>query len=1341
MEYVAFFRFRSVSSVFSTFFQGRVAIHSLWHSSRSAVLGAVLLMSFFDIFLIHASHGKNIFLPLQPTQEHTRTLELGKLVQQQIMGDQVHVFSVNADSRQFIDIEVYQRGIDLVVRLVSPDMKQITEVDSPNGRFGPERLMQILEMRGEYRIEVRPFKKDAPAGSYDVRVTALRKATEDDQTRILRLAAAKAARSNASELRSKGGSVNLLAAIREYEKALELWRSLGDKYWEAATLNSIGVVHYELGQKQHSLEFYKQSLTVRELLGDSRHKASVLENIGLVYHDLREYPTALQYYKPALVIYKALDDKRGEGDVLKWIGVIHYKLGDKSQALASFKDALPAAEAAADQPVIAELLNNLGLVYSDLNETTKALEFYNRALPLFKELRNQSAEAITLKNLGNLYRKLGESQKALTHYQQALQIRQDIGGFIGDLLGGIGSSYTSLGDYEKALEFYKQSLPHYRSAGDRVGEANSLNGMGLIHHSLGQSPNALTLFNEALNVSLSASDRTGEATARNNICLVYSASDQRKALEFCTQALSLSKTIGNRRIEAGVLNSIGGVYSGLGEQQKALEFYTLSLLLAREVAEKDLEARVLNNIGLAYYGLSDFSQALEFFTRARSIFQTTGDPWSEATVLNNIGCTYLLIGEGQKGLETLNQALVVARAARNLGSESATLAMIGNVHLVRGDKQKALDLYAAALRIVRAIGDRRNEATALNNIGFAYINVDHSKALEHFHQSLPLRMAVGDLSGEAEVLENMMLATKTRSVAIFYGKQSVNAFQQLRSNISQLDKELQKNYLRSRINVYRELANLLALEGRLHEAHQVLNSFKDQQFFDFNRDTSKAIPRLMLTKNEAAAAERYREAASAVEILGGQLTELKNQFVAQAPNAEESAQLHQLETRLKSATDALLSVLSRNEVELGESESPQVLASEIADTRELQSTLRELRAKTGQRSVAVYTSVGLDTFSALLITEDDIKAVSRSVKGEILNQRALQLWALLQSDKYDPRPLAQEIHADVFKALGQLLPKDTTTILWSLDGNLRYLPMGALHDGKQYLVERYNHVVFTRADRERLLRAVSAKWTGSGFGSSKAHTVELLGDKISFDALSGVTQELSVLFRQPGSTGGLLDGQVFPDAKFTKATMLEALKQRRPLVHISSHFNFRPGDEARSFLLLGDGTALTLSEMKQHADLFTGVELLTLSACNTAAQQSGANGREIDGFAELAQRLGAGSVMATLWPVADNSTPWLMREFYRMRQNGLTKAEASRKAQLALLNGTAEVNHLPAGQKSSRSPVQIVVGEGRSREGSSTRAGVVYVSENEAPPFVRDLRKPFAHPYYWAPFILIGNWN
>ncbi|MDQ3667024.1 MAG: CHAT domain-containing protein, partial [Acidobacteriota bacterium] len=150
---------------------------------------------------------------------------------------------------------------------------------------------------------------------------------------------------------------------------------------------------------------------------------------------------------------------------------------------------------------------------------------------------------------------------------------------------------------------------------------------------------------------------------------------------------------------------------------------------------------------------------------------------------------------------------------------------------------------------------------------------------------------------------------------------------------------------------------------------------------------------------------------------------------------------------------------------------------------------------------------------------------------------------------------------------------------------------------------------------------------------------------------------------------------------------------------------------------------LSLAQIKSLPNVFGGVELLTLSACNTATG-GGANGKEVEGFGVLAQRQGAKAVVASLWPVADRSTKLLMQEFYRIREakKGAPKVEALRQAQLKLLSG--EVTAGPLVQQSRQ-----VVHE-RAKPGA-----------NAQPTFKVDPKAPFAHPYYWAPFILIGNWR
>src|SRR6202048_4864473 len=105
-----------------------------------------------------------------------------------------------------------------------------------------------------------------------------------------------------------------------------------------------------------------------------------------------------------------------------------------------------------------------------------------------------------------------------------------------------------------------------------------------------------------------------------------------------------------------------------------------------------------------------------------------------------------------------------------------------------------------------------------------------------------------------------------------------------------------------------------------------------------------------------------------------------------------------------------------------------------------------------------------------------------------------------------------------------------------------------------------------------------------------------------------------------------------------------------------------------------------LAQIKKLPNLFGGVQVLTLSACNTGVGDNTADGKEVEGFGVLAQRQGAKAVIASLWPVADASTSRLMQDFYRIRESapGITKLEALRQAQLGLLRGGLDAQPGPA---------------------------------------------------------------
>ena len=192
-----------------------------------------------------------------------------------------------------------------------------------------------------------------------------------------------------------------------------------------------------------------------------------------------------------------------------------------------------------------------------------------------------------------------------------------------------------------------------------------------------------------------------------------------------------------------------------------------------------------------------------------------------------------------------------------------------------------------------------------------------------------------------------------------------------------------------------------------------------------------------------------------------------------------------------------------------------------------------------------------------------------------------------------------------------------------------------------------------------------------------------------------------------------------PKQKKEAAKPENLLGSQHSVVHIASHFVFRPGDDNQSYLLLagadkgGTGFHLTVADFRDNQNIdLDSTDLLTLSACETGMTSNAGNGREVDGLGTTAQLKGAKSVISSLWAVNASSTGQLMSDFYHRWSAGagkLTKVEALRQAQLDLLQGKTQAQAAAAGRGFE-------------------------VDTPTAP-------RSFAHPYYWAPFILMGNWR
>ena len=671
---------------------------------------------------------------------------------------------------------------------------------------------------------------------------------------------------------------------------------------------------------------------------------------------------------------------------------------------------------------------------------------------------------------------------------------------------------------------------------------------------------------------------------------------------------------------------------------------------------------------------------------------------------------------GLPGLAFNLCARAVHREMKNRAGEASSLSNLGFVYNGMNRYEKAIEFHDRALAIHRELKARGSEGVNLSNLGTSYRALGRlDDAIRAHEQAMRIAREIKAQNSEAVALAQLMLDWKARNqapLAIYFGKQAINAYQEIRANLRTLDSESQQSFLKSKEQRYRDLADLLIAEGRLPEAEQVIRMLKEEEYFDFIRRDESNSPKTekaALTPEETALDKRYREIADKLTEIG---TERSTLLDKKGRTPIEEQHLAKLETDLVVAGNAFQKFLDQLSSELSSSKESSGKVFQLRESQGLMEDLREL----GKGVVALYTLVGEDKYRVILTTADFQKGYEYPIKAEELNRKVLAFRDVLQNPKIDPLPLAQEL----YKILVGPVAKDlqgmkAQMVRWSLDGVLRYLPVAALHDGKQYLVERYRTAVFTPASQSRLRVEPSRKWTALGLGVTKAHG-------LTIPALPGVLEEMHGIIQTAGTKTGVLPGSIKLDEAFTQEAMLAELRKRNPVVHIASHFRFQPGNETNSALLLGDGNFLSLAQIKSLPNVFAGVDLLTLSACNTATGGSGANGKEVEGFGVLAQRQGAKAVVASLWPVADRSTKNLMQEFYKLREAkaDVTKVEALRQAQIKLLRGELQVT------------------------GETLAARSIIHEEDKTanlPKFKVDPKAPYAHPYYWAPFILIGNWK
>jgi CHAT domain-containing protein len=1050
-----------------------------------------------------------------------------------------------------------------------------------------------------------------------------------------------------------------------------------------------------MGMPIVSLTFGPMQRTIAQTLDPKSIKteADRLSDEAFTQYQMSRFEPAIVLWQQALTLYRRVDDKISEGRTLGGIGSSYNGLSQYDQAIEYQTQRLTLAKASGDRRGEGRALGHLGEIYENLSEYEKAIDYQNQSLAIALELKDRQAEQKALGNLGVNYFSLAQYPRAMDYQNQSLKIALELKDRVGELkaLGQLGHNYFSISQYEKAIEFQEKSLAIALEIKDRRGEGNALGNLGLNYYALNQYPKAIDYYQRRLVIALEIKDKRGEGNALGNLGLAYYASNEpQKAIEYHLRRIAVSRSIKDLRGEGQSLGYLGNTYFSLSDYAKAIEYQEQSLTIARKIKNKQTEGKSLGYLGNTYFFLGNYPKAIEYQSKSLDIAREIKDGRGESQSLGYLGLTHHAMGKYDKAIEYHLQRLPIARAIKDRRGEANTFANLGLTYHALGQESKALEAYEKSLVIVRDIKSKRREGSVLGSLGVTYEALGkYDKAIEYHEQSLSIARDLKDKEAEGIALNNMgatLVLQKETELAIVFYKQSVNVREGIRKKIDKLDRDLQESYTQTVASTYRTLADLLLTQGRVLEAQQVLELLKIQELRDYTRDTRTGGETQGSPLNPIE--QPIPDAVNDKITIGSQLTQCEK---------SNCAQLNQLVAQRSDSTQKLTVLVDRLKGVLRK--------QELADSAQLKSdsltaaAKKVILANPNRKTVLIYPLVlenklwlvwGSQAGQSEVIFDKKEVKVSRKELSETVGK----LQSLL-SDRYNHNPqdiqdlqaTSKQLYQWLIEPLrDQLNQNGVQQIVFSLDRATRYIPMAALHDGKQYLIENFSISTILTADTDTQSTLSPRIQDNPILGLGLTQAVS------GFDALPAVKGELDGIIQ----TTGLYPGIKLFDRDFTEKSLRKNMTAHR-ILHIATHGQFVSGNPEDSFLMLGDGSKLSIPNIKSMTDL-KNTHLVVLSACETGKGGVNKEGIEVAGMGHYFLLGGAKSVMPSLWLVNDPATSLLMREFYRRLSLGSTKAEALRQVQIDFI----------AGKLIPKEDPDVVPSN-------------------------------FKHPYYWAPFILIGN--
>ncbi len=897
----------------------------------------------------------------------------------------------------------------------------------------------------------------------------------------------------------------------------------------------------------------------------------------------------------------------------------------------------------------------------------------------------------------------GDHPEALKAVQVAYEIAEQIGDLGGkaDSLRVRGLILLAQGDLAAAGDCLKQSLSIAQDLPDKVLLANVISDTGRILEAQGDYAAASERYEKSLALSEAAGFKTGIASVLNNLGNIYdNQGNYAKALEAYQRSLTLGQDMNDQMAIANALHNQGLVYRHQGDRSRALESFQKSLHLSEQLNYKAGVAASLNNIGVIYDSQGNPRQALEYFQRSLQIRESIGDKEGVAIVLSHMGISYSSLGDLGHARESQQKSLAMFETTGDKEGIANDLGSLAEIYRDEHDFTHSLEAYQKALSGFEELGDRDSQSGALLGIGrIKLLEGKKEQALEFANRAATIAREIGDPDalwqasttlGEAYRALNRPLEAR----AAF--EEAISTVETLRQKVAG-DEEEQQRFFAESVAPYREIVDLLTVEKKPELALVYAERAKGRVLLDVLHSGRAKITKSMTAEEIDSEEKLERQLFN----LNSRMGQLSGGAGTDAHSLEELK--NQLEKARLQSSDFQTRLYARHpELQARRGEARPISLEEASTLLpDRHTALIEFVVGTEKTDVFVLTKRNVQDSSA-----SDLMAYSINISAEELAKKAERFREQLAQRELAFRSSAKEFYDLLLKpAENQLRGKSSLLIV--PDGALWELPFQALRNSSsRYLVEdaavayvsslsvlrEMNH--FQKSTGNEPVLSASSDLLAMGNPTLKQETndrAKFVYRGESLGPLPEAAQEVKMLQRLYGPNRSRV--YIGPEAR-EDIFKSEAGKYR--VLHLASHGIFNDTNPMYSHILLSAGDAGGnedgLLEAWEIMRLDLKANLVVLSACETARGRV-SPGEGVIGLTWAFFVAGVPTALVSQWKVESASTSKLMVAFHGALANADTQSGFPYRTARALQLAELQLLH----------------------------------------------SQQYAHPFYWAGFVLVGD--